>query len=71
MKITVDGKSIRIHGSRGVDLTIYANDDKDLDRFTISLVYDGFEHGCLPMIEVAGGRIIVQNNMDRGRNLLK
>lgn len=71
MKITVDGNDIRIHGERNVDLRIYTSTDKDLDRFSISLCYDGFEHGCLPMVEIAGGHIIVQNNMEKGRNLLK
>jgi hypothetical protein len=71
MKITINKDEIRIHGERQVDLIIRIHTDKDLDRFIISLCYDGFEHGCLPMIEVAGGHIVVQNNMDRGRNLLR
>lgn len=71
MKVSVDGNSIRIFGSRKVDLLIYANEDKDLDRFMISLCYDGMEYGCLPMVEVCGGHIVVQNNMEKGRNLIK
>lgn len=71
MKVTVDGKQIRIHGSRNVDLLIYASEDKDLDRFLLSLCFDGIEHGVLPMVEVAGGHIIIQSNLETGRTLLK
>lgn len=65
MKITIEGTIIRIHGERKVDLLIHASTDQELDRFILSLCYDGFDHGWLPMIEVAGGHIVVYSNGER------
>lgn len=71
MKIQINKDEIRIFGERGVDVRISIHSDKDLDRFIFSLCYDGFDHGCLPMIEVSGNKnIIVSNNMKMGRYLL-
>jgi len=72
MKVTVDGTTIRISGPRGVDLVIYAHSEKDFDRFSSSLCYDGFEHGCLPSVEVSGyKRIVITSNLDKGTTLYK
>lgn len=71
MQIQIKDKEIRIIGERGVDLRIYASSSEKSDSFRLSLCYDGFEHGCLPMVEVSGDKnIIVTNNLKTGRYLL-
>lgn len=71
IEISDDGRNVRIFGTRDVDLCVNAVKDKDCDRFTISLCYDGFEHNILPMVEISGGHIVVQNNMQTGKVLVK
>lgn len=71
MKVSIDGKEVRIHGSRKVDLLIYANDDKELDRFSISLCYDGLEAAILPMVEICGGHIVIYSTLEKGKQLIK
>ena len=67
MKISVDGDTIRIHGERDVDLVIYANTDKDRDRFSVSLSSAGIEHGGLFSVEVAdGGNVVTYTCLDKG-----
>jgi hypothetical protein len=71
MKVEIEGSNIRIRGERGVDLLVYASSNKDLDQFALSLVYDGFEDGCLPSLEILGSkRILVTNNLKTGVYLL-
>ena len=71
MKIEIDGKKIRVKGDRGVDLLIWASAEKEYESFSMSLAYDGFEHGCLPRLEISGDKTIkVINNLETGIYLL-
>jgi hypothetical protein len=72
MKIEIDGNNIRFYGNNGVDLIVYAHSEGLLDRFSLSLCYDGFQHGCLPMVEVPNKEtIVVFNTLEKGKQLLR
>lgn len=71
MKVEIENRSVRIYGGGKVQLLITLVENKEGDCFMSSLCFDGFEHGCLPMIEVKGDDIIIQNNLQGGRFLYK
>jgi hypothetical protein len=72
VKYEINGSTIRIIGSRGVDLVIYAQEDKNFDRFSFGLCFNSMEHGCLPSVEVSGDkRIVITNNLEKGARLYR
>ncbi len=65
MKIEVCDNEIRIKGkNHGADrhIKIYVSEQNGNDRYSISLIRDGFESGCLPTITINKDFIVARNN---------
>lgn len=68
MKIEIEGSTIRLTGSHGKAIQIYHSEEED--RFSMSICTDGFERGCLPSVQFHKDDTVIQNNLDKGRQLL-
>lgn len=74
MKVEIEGDEIRIIGDKygkKRHIKIYVSSDEESDYYSFSLVKDGFIHGCLPSVMVYKDDIVIQNNLERGRQLYK
>ena len=68
MKVEVDGKEIRIKGDAVGDkrhIKIWCSTEDGCDSYSLSVIKDGFEHGCLPRMEMDKRNVIKCNFGDK------
>lgn len=73
MRVEVKKDEVRVYGDNfsGTHIKIYCNDKvKGEDYYSMSIVHDILEHGCLPSVTVSKSDVIIQNNLEKGRRLL-
>ena len=73
MKLEFDGHYVRLKGEEFGEnrhIKIYVSSSRGEDYYSFSIVKNGMEHSCLPSVIVSKSDIIVQNNLESGRNII-
>ena len=73
MKLEINGNEIRVKGKNHGDkksLKIVVIEEEGEDRFQMSVIKNGMEHGCIPTVTIYNNDIVFQSVIPEGRSLL-